>query len=442
MGKEQMKILEMLETGKIKAEEAARLLESLKVVPAPSGEPAVYEQDFEETVSVREEASIDLAHSHGQITVQGWDKEEIQIKGTKIVRAIDLETAQMFAEQMRVEVASDQRRVTVRTHRPEAEAAWRIQNITINYELLAPHRFSAAVQNRHGRTCIAHFAGTLAVNNQHGDLHIEEIGDTLTVQHEHGHIDIAQIEGDADVRKSHGDLRMKSVSGTLNFRHEHGHAFLEKIGRAIEGIKRHGNAEIRDTGGEVRLEQEHGHLQLHRTGGNAEIEKRHGNAEVEDVQGGLRLSSQDGHAEIRGIDGDVHLRGARGNVSAEAVSGAVDIVYAHGAVRLRSIRDGVTVHNRQGHIEVTAPHPVTHPYRLRAEHGNIMLIIPEEAGIDLSAQTEHGRIQSDMPLSISKKGHLESAEESRHGGGIAFDLSGRHGHIQIERCSKAPAMQT
>ena len=466
-----MKILEMLESGKITSDEATQLL---KAVGTPEfhttypEEPVVFEQPFSETLPVQEETDIDISHSHGHISVKGWDKEEVKLEGKKIVRAADRETARMYAEQMKVEITSNEHGTTVRTIRPEPEESWRIRDRTINYELYAPHRFNVTLQSAHGRVLAGHFSGSLDINGEHGPLQVEDMGENTSIQHAHGHVEVSRIAGDASVRKTHGNLKLKEVGGKLKLDHEHGHVEVSRIvgdasvrkihgnlklkeadgklkldhehghvdlttiGKCVDLTKRHGNINIDGTNDALQIDHDHGHLQLHGIGGDVEVKKSHGNADIEDVRGRLSFTSQHGHLNAIDIRDDLYARGSRGRVSIENISGSADIVYAQGQVRVRNVQKAVSVRSQQGNVEVNAPHPVVHPYRLHAEHANLTLLIPEDAQVDISAQTEHGRIHSELPLTIEKKGHVERVEESLNGGGTAFELLNHHGNIRIE----------
>jgi len=183
----------------------------------------VFEQTFSQAMPTKNEADIDISHSHGNITVKGWDEEEVKLEGKKIVKARDKETAQMYAEQMKVEIKSEGGRIIVRTIRPEPDRSWRIRQNTINYELYAPKRLNVSLKNEHGNVWVESFLGELDLNSRHGNLQVAQIGKDASIQHEHGHVEVSQVGGNASVDKRHGDLKIESVGGELKLNHEHGH---------------------------------------------------------------------------------------------------------------------------------------------------------------------------------------------------------------------------
>ncbi len=298
----------------------------------------VVQEAFSQSVATGDETAIDISHSHGNIAVRGWDKNEVKIEGEKIVGAKDEETARMYAEQMKVEIESEDGRIIVRTIRPERERAWKIQKITINYELYAPNALEVTLENRHGNVRVEGFMGGLDLNSQHGQLEVAQIGGNASIEHQHGNVDVSQISGDASVSKQHGKLSIRSVDGELELSHEHGNVEVATIGKSADLHKRHGNLTVASVGGILRLDQQHGNVQLKTIEDNVEITKQHGKIDVETVNGNLSIDSQHTALRIVGVDGDVSLRGAHGNAHIEDVSGTVDFSRSHSKAKYVNVR--------------------------------------------------------------------------------------------------------
>ena len=382
------------------------------------------------------ETDIEISHAHGNVTVKGWDREEVKLEGKKIVKAKDEETAQRYAEQMKVEIISEDGKIIVRAIRPEPDRSWEITQRTINYELYAPTRLNVSLKNAHGNVLIESFMGKCDSNSRHGNLQVAQIGKDIAIQHEHGNVEVSQIGGSASVSKRHGNLKIESVRGELELSHSHGHAELAMIGARAVLTKRHGNLNAVDVGGPLKLDYEHGNARLKRIEGDVEIKKRHGHLDMETINGNFSISTEHGHLDAIDIKGDVHLRGSHGNTRLENVSGLTDMVCSHRDVELHNIGGGISVKNAHGSIEVISSLPVTHPYLLSTKHANLRLALPENANIDLSARTEHGRINSSLPLTITTKRNEMIAEGKINDGGTKIELSVRHGNIDIDSVKK------
>jgi hypothetical protein len=298
---------------------------------------ATIEQDFSESMPTEAETGIDISHSHGNISVKGWDRDEVRIEGKKIVKAKDEETAQMYAEQMKVEIKSEGDRIVVKTIRPRSEESWKVRQITINYELYAPERLNVTLENAHGDVLVEDFAGKLDLNSRHGKLQVAQIGKDASVKHEHGDVNISHVGGNAWVSKKHGDIRIESVGGELTLDHQHGNVELDTIGKGADLTKRHGEVNVANVGGTLKIDHEHGRLRLKLIEGDVEIKKQHGEIDIESVNGNVSVHSEHGNLRVIDVGGNVHLTGAHGNAHVENVSGVADISREHCKVSLHNV---------------------------------------------------------------------------------------------------------
>jgi DUF4097 and DUF4098 domain-containing protein YvlB len=292
----------------------------------------VVEENFLESVQTGAETSIDISHSHGNITVRGWDEDEVRIEGVKTVKAVDEETARMYAEMMQVEIESEGDTITVRTIRPKRKRAWKVEQISINYELYAPNRLKVVLENSHGDVLVENFAEELDLNTRHGNLQVAQIGQTVSANHEHGNAELSGIGGDALVTVRHGNLDVGSVSGELRLDHEHGNVELFMIGKSAELHKQHGSLTAANVGGMLWLDHQHGSVWLKMIEDDVEITKQHGRIDVETVKGNLSIDSQHTDLRITDIEGDVSLYGSHGDVLVEDVSGSVDFSRSHSKI--------------------------------------------------------------------------------------------------------------
>jgi hypothetical protein len=300
-------------------------------------EDATIQQDFSESMPTEAETGIDISHSHGSISVKGWDRDEVKIEGKKIVKARDEETAQMYAKQMRVEIKSEGGSIIVKTIRPRPEESWKIRQITINYELYAPEGMNVALENIHGDVLVEAFAGKLELNSRHGKLQVAQIGKDASVKHEHGDVDISHVSGNAWVSKRHGNLRIESVDGELRLDHQHGNVELDTIEKGADLTKQHGEVNVANVGGMLKIDHEHGRLRLKMIEGDVEIKKQHGEIDIESVNGNVSVHSEHGNLRVIDIGGNVHLTGAHGNAHVENVSGIADISREHSKVSLHNV---------------------------------------------------------------------------------------------------------
>lgn len=306
------------------------------------GDGEVVEQEFSESMPTDNETDMVISHSHGHIIVKGWDRDEVKLEGKKTVSARDQETARMYAQQMRVEIESQDGRIIVKTIRPKREGSWRIRHIALSYELYAPKRLSVALKAEHGNVHVEGFAGKLDMGVSHGNSEIIQIGEDVTLDHEHGEVRISQVGGDLTVCKQHGNLRIESLDGELRLDHEHGRVDVAAVGKGANIDKEHGDLSVVDVGGMLEINHQHGKVHLRQVKGGVRIRKQHGNVDIETVSG--NVSAHCDHASLRVIDieGDVYSRGSHGNAHVENVSGSADVSRSHGKVHFHNVKDVVS----------------------------------------------------------------------------------------------------
>ncbi len=345
------------------------------LLTSASGAGATYEEPFEEQRDIAGER-VTIEHSHGNIQIRGWDRDDLKITGKKVVRARDLETAENFANSMKVEISENRGEIEIKTIRPKQVKAWRINDQSIHYELFVPNNLPVEVDSEHGNVSITQFADGISVNGEHGNLDVEEIGNYVEVEHEHGNVSIAGIEGVLEVQTEHGNLDIQSITGTVEVEHEHGKADLAGIDGEVDAQIEHSNVEISDVNGPVSLEHEHGRVSLKNLHGDLEATKDHGSLVVE------------------GVDGDV----------------SVDVEHAN--------------------TRIHATGAVASTYRIEAEHSDIRLILPHPDKVSYSLKTEHGRINTTLPINIAKGKDWQAA--TSQDGNPNVVVSADHGDISIE----------
>lgn len=137
--------------------------------PRPSS--AAFADDFERTLPMPAETGFSLQNINGTVTVQGWNREEIQIQAHKSSRGNPAD-----AERVSIDVESTPRGVSVITHYPQDEGV----EVVVDYTVRLPH--SAHIQR------IATINGSLRIAgvNTLSDLHtvngnIEVYGPAATV---------------------------------------------------------------------------------------------------------------------------------------------------------------------------------------------------------------------------------------------------------------------
>lgn len=334
---------------------------------------------FEEAFEMEREISGDrvtIKHSHGNVKVHGWDRPDLKISGTKIARALDGEKAEAFANSMEVRISENRGEIVIETIRPKGLKAWSIREHFIHYELFVPNHLQVDLDCEHGNVLLTEFREGVSVDAEHGSLSVENIGNYLEVVHEHGNVQIAGVEGTLEINVEHGKLDVQAVTGLLEVKHEHGSV-------VIAGIE-----------------------------GDIEAKLEHDKVDVSDVLGSLELKHEHGRVVLKAIHGPVSVKKEHGSLVIEGADGAVEVDVEHANTRIH------------------ANDAITSNYNIEGENSDIVLRLPHADQVRYSLKTNHGHINTKLPITIAKGKDWQAATSQL--GNPNLVVSTDNGDISIE----------
>jgi len=131
---------------------------------------------------------------------------------------------------------------------------------------------------------------------------------------------------------------------------------------------------------------------LESTTGPLHAEKLHGDVEVEGAGATVDVREiSDSHVHVKTMNGPVTLTNIRdGHVEIDSVSGDVTLNSVTGPL--------VRVSSTSGKIRYDGDFGYAGEYRFNSHSGDIDATIPEDASVDVKAQSVHGKVQDDVPL--------------------------------------------
>lgn len=249
-----------------------------------------------------EKFDLGIDSRHGDIEVQSWAKNSLQIDYQITVWAEDTETAKEIASgiEIRIEPEKDgsdrATRASIETNYPEE---WGLRRNSgprarVDYWLVVPQQTNLELHNRHGNVSIDDLRGTTTIGNRHGN------------------VSLGAIENDLNLDARHGNVEADSIQGNVCFNGGHGNAQFGKVGGNFEGDYRHGPLELDEVGGDLTLAHRHGNAVFHSVGGTVEIHKGHGQIELRGVRDTFHIDAHhaDAHLDVRSpLSGDCVIKG-------------------------------------------------------------------------------------------------------------------------------------
>jgi DUF4097 and DUF4098 domain-containing protein YvlB len=131
---------------------------------------------------------------------------------------------------------------------------------------------------------------------------------------------------------------------------------------------------------------------LRSTTGPLRAEKLHGDVEMEGSSATVDVKDiSDSHVHVKTMNGPVTLTNIRdGHVEIDSVSGDVNLISVTGPL--------VRVSSTSGKIRYDGDFGYAGEYRFNSHSGDIDATIPEDASVDVKAQSVRGKVQDDVPM--------------------------------------------
>lgn len=196
-----------------------------------------FKEDFHFTYALPSGGRLSVENSNGAIDVTPWEKDTIEINGTKHA------SSQQTLKEIKVDVQASPASVAIRTVMP---VGWR--NAGARYSIRVPKRVQLErIVSSNGPIRIEGIEGNARLKTSNGSVRATHTKGELDIQTSNGSVEIDN-EGNARVRSSNGSLRIELAKGFLEANTSNG------------GI----NARLRDpdSNAPVRIESSNGHVDL------------------------------------------------------------------------------------------------------------------------------------------------------------------------------------
>lgn len=133
-------------------------------------------------------------------------------------------------------------------------------------------------------------------------------------------------------------------------------------------------------------------------------------------------------AELRGIDtvnGDISIRGVEGEVNAETVNGSVDIEGLRADAKLSTVNGSIEARFDRFEADQRV--------NIDSVNGRIEVFLPENADVDVKAETVNGSLRNDFGLTVDKGFVGKDLRGSIGAGSARLTLDTVNGGISIKR---------
>jgi DUF4097 and DUF4098 domain-containing protein YvlB len=174
---------------------------------AAMGNSNRYQENFHFSYPVKPGSTVSLESFNGSIEVASWEKDEVEVNGTKYAATEEL------LHQIKLEGVTEGGGVRFRAMRPEG----RWGNGGARMIVRVPRRISLQdVRSSNGGIRIDAIEGAVRARSSNGPIRLRSVKGAMAVETSNGGIEATTVEGDFDARTSNGAVRVDGLRGSFS----------------------------------------------------------------------------------------------------------------------------------------------------------------------------------------------------------------------------------
>ncbi len=413
MKEERMKVLEMIQDGKITAEDAVKLLDALGDTPEePRGEDRQRRRnESRQRQRRRRRGGADI-----QVEVQKRIREAMP-KARRAVREATRsipDVGEIVQEALQTASEAFSQWTEDRRQHPEKAVRQFVETTPIQVS----DRLSVQTPRGHVTSKIwdrdeVKIDATISVwgtDEEAVNAYAEQID--VQIRRESG---VVKVRPNVPKREKGDPIR--SVRIDFELRHP------EKVNLNVRA--RHGNITLPKIDGAASLKNNRGKTILEGASGNISIKQNRGDVAVQHVGGDFTAQNNRGSIRAGRVGGRAVVKNNRGTTRLENIVGVTTVHTNRGAVEIENPEAGVIVQSRSGKIAVRPHKPIGDDYAIQNKDGAVDLIIPDGSAVDVHGYVGRGGIQTDLPLSItgvSRTSQVVTGQLNGGGSKVAVEL--------------------
>jgi DUF4097 and DUF4098 domain-containing protein YvlB len=338
------------------------------------GTAYTFEDTFEQQFPA--DGNLRIVCDRGAITVSPSDNDKLRVVVHKKLYAKNQDDANRYNEGTKPQVTVSGASVVINANTNGAGD----HGVQADLEIFVPAKAAIDVASKRGDVSVSDRKADVKLSVQKGDVALNEIIGAVKINLDRGSIRTTSVAGDVDI-----DGRIDDVT--------------------IEDVK-----------GSVRLNGDYfNNIQLSKVSKTVEFKSARSDITLASVPGDLQISGD----SLRGTD----------------VGGPMRLVTRSKEIHLEGVSGDLEVENSNGDIEVhTANKLPVGKMMISGKHGDITLVLPNNAGFQIDATTRKGDITSDFgSLKTEQTGGTSHTTGTVGNGAAKLQINADTGDIRINK---------
>ena len=186
---------------------------SLLLLAATAAQATELKENFDRTVPLRAGGSLAVHNVNGGITLEAWDRAEVQIHAEKKVRAGSPEATRKLMNEVKIEVSQEAGGLRIETKQPRRDNGffdWLFgnqANISVTYKIRVPRQVAADVESVNGGVALTGTRGKTRLATTNGGITATDV---------QGDLRLGSVNGAIDVHRGAGALRADTTNGSIS----------------------------------------------------------------------------------------------------------------------------------------------------------------------------------------------------------------------------------
>lgn len=225
-------------------------------------------QRQEEIVSryfwLKEEGLVSLNNPRGDISIQSWGKNYIEVIATKLVEGSNEKRMKKALEKIKVEFVATEDNLHIKTDLGESrfktfflfDKVWNFFSTTqrrVDYQLWVPPRVNVLAETTSGNFFIKGIRGNVKTKGVSGRTEFSSIQGKVEAETISGEIKLVEVEGEVNLSSLSGDLSLNQVKGKIFATSTSGKLQMSSVEGIIRGYTTRGKIVMRKIRGVVEL---------------------------------------------------------------------------------------------------------------------------------------------------------------------------------------------
>ena len=191
--------------------------------------PGAASYPFEELFPVRSRATIIIDNEFGEIRVNSWAEQVVQVNADISVGAETAELAHQIGRSIDISVTPRESGLSIRTVLPDTREMGRTR-VEVNYVLTVPRDANMVCRNHFGDTLLQGVGGNVAVDSAYGVVELHNIGGEVNVRARGEALQAYGLAKGGTFELLGCQAEFSNVSGNLRATNFMGSVILRKLG--------------------------------------------------------------------------------------------------------------------------------------------------------------------------------------------------------------------